>query len=458
MWISSGPDKTEMISISCATSKNGNILILAVCRKNQQFMLYYLLKVLVWVILQVYFKKIFLTGRGNIPKNKPVVLAANHQSAFIEPTMMGSYQSFPVHFITRGDVFVKKYQWFFRATNQIPIYRFRDGFGGIRKNANTFEACYNVLENNGKILIFAQPGMKWEKRISPVQRGGIRMATGALERSPDIDPYVVPLGINYTDHTRLNSYAMVKHGQPISVRLFMEEYPDDIRMAEEKIAEEVARQQQDLIVHVERPEDEPYASIILEIKENNFTYPFIPKIRYEDDLLRAQIGACKKLNGLEDMDEWRKQIAFYGKQLKDSRITDRVVAKHSRYGLLASLMFYLLSPLALLGILFNTTPLLVAEKITQDKTNGPEFYSSIRAHLGGLLWLLYYFIVVIIAFILDVNTGWFVCISFPVLGLVALWYWDQWVHFKGAFRWRGLPKDRKAEIEKLRYEIDRFFK
>ena len=238
-------------------------------------MFYYFLKVTVWVILQVYFKKIFLTGRRNIPKNKPVVLAANHQSAFIEPTMMGSYQFFPVHFITRGDVFVKRYQWFFKSTNQIPIYRFRDGFGGIRKNANTFEACFDVLDKDGKILIFAQPGMMWEKRISRVQRGGIRMATGALERNPELDPYIIPIGINYTDHTRINSFVMVKHGQPISVRQYVDQYPDDdVRLAEDKIAEEIADQQQDLIVHIARPEDEPIAEIILTIKQNNFTYPF----------------------------------------------------------------------------------------------------------------------------------------------------------------------------------------
>ena len=38
----------------------------------------------------------------------------------------------------------------------LPIYRKRDGVDTIEKNQKTFEDCYDILKNNGHLIIFPE--------------------------------------------------------------------------------------------------------------------------------------------------------------------------------------------------------------------------------------------------------------------------------------------------------------
>ena len=89
-------------------------------------MLYFFLKPLVQIALKVYFRNIYISGRENIPINKPFIIAMNHPTAFLEPVIMAANLKKPVHFLVRGDHFNKSFYRFLlkrgKMANNLKIY------------------------------------------------------------------------------------------------------------------------------------------------------------------------------------------------------------------------------------------------------------------------------------------------------------------------------------------------
>lgn len=92
-----------------------------------------ILRLLVKVALHGYFKKIIVEGKENIPKNRPVILVANHQNALIDPLLLATHTNLNPWFLTRAAVFsnpiAAKLLHFIRM---LPVYRLRDGFSPFR--------------------------------------------------------------------------------------------------------------------------------------------------------------------------------------------------------------------------------------------------------------------------------------------------------------------------------------
>ena len=86
------------------------------------------------------FRKIYWHKRRTVPINKPVLIAANHPTAFIDPIFFCMFFDPPVYNMTRGDIFRKP---FFRKLlmklNMFPVYRRRDGFDQRDRNDEVFE-------------------------------------------------------------------------------------------------------------------------------------------------------------------------------------------------------------------------------------------------------------------------------------------------------------------------------
>ena len=160
-------------------------------------MFYQTLKVLMTLALRVYFRNIDLRGIDRIPKKGPILFACNHPSSFMEACILACFQPRELHFLVRGDVFsIKWLKPLLIKTNQIPIFRFRDGFSKLKKNKNTFSATYEVLNRGGAVIIYPEGSTEMVKQLRPLQRGLARMAFGLLDGDRDHPLQVVPVGVN----------------------------------------------------------------------------------------------------------------------------------------------------------------------------------------------------------------------------------------------------------------------
>jgi 1-acyl-sn-glycerol-3-phosphate acyltransferase len=145
-------------------------------------MLYSFLRILVGFTLRIFFRKIYIIGTVHVRADKPQLIASNHPSGFLEPLIMACFFPKPLHFLVRGDVFDNPFlRPLLRGTNQIPVFRFRDGFSRLRENSQSIDESLDVLKNNQNLLIFAEGNTQSIKKLRPLQKGISRIAFQSME-------------------------------------------------------------------------------------------------------------------------------------------------------------------------------------------------------------------------------------------------------------------------------------
>ncbi|HSF53990.1 MAG TPA: 1-acyl-sn-glycerol-3-phosphate acyltransferase [Algoriphagus sp.] len=177
-----------------------------------------ILRLLVKVALHGYFKKIIVEGKENIPKNRPVIVVANHQNALIDPLLLATHTNLNPWFLTRAAVFsnpiAAKLLHFIRM---LPVYRLRDGFSTIQQNQQTFDDTFEVLRKNGAVVIFAEGTHSLVRNLRPLSKGFTRMAFGLKEKYPELEPVILPVGLGFSAHMRSGSTVRITFGKVIPV-------------------------------------------------------------------------------------------------------------------------------------------------------------------------------------------------------------------------------------------------
>ena len=156
---------------------------------------------------RTYFKNFKYLGKEKIPKNAGIIYAVNHQNAFLDPIVIAGQTNNPINFLARADIFKNKFVYkLLRSVYMLPIYRQRDGVDTIEKNQKTFEDCYEILKNNGHLIIFPEGNHNSKKKLRTLKKGVSRIALGTLSKyGKDIPLYIVPIGIDYDNHFNMNS-------------------------------------------------------------------------------------------------------------------------------------------------------------------------------------------------------------------------------------------------------------
>ncbi|MGA0373865.1 MAG: lysophospholipid acyltransferase family protein [Flavobacteriaceae bacterium] len=183
---------------------------------------YYFIKYTIRIITNCYFRKIRIYGLDNIPKNGGILFSPNHQSAFMDPLLIGCNIDRPVTSLTRGDIFGGPMQWFMDALMMLPVYRIRNGYANLKKNEAIFNRCKNLLSNNQSIMMFSEAGHHDEFFLQPLSKGSSRLAYETQENC-DNQIYIVPVGINYGHHRNPLCDLHIVFGEAIMIKPFIDE-------------------------------------------------------------------------------------------------------------------------------------------------------------------------------------------------------------------------------------------
>lgn len=189
------------------------------------------LRLIVKLALHIYFRKIKVYGKENLPKDKAVIIVCNHQNALIDPLLIATHTRLKPSFLTRASAFknpiAAKLLDFIRM---IPIYRVRDGIDNMGKNKETFDKSVNILLNKGCILIFGEGNHDLHRSLRPLKKGFSRIAFMTFESKPELDPVILPIGINYSNHKKSGSNVGIYIGEPFPVSGY---YPKNEALMEE---------------------------------------------------------------------------------------------------------------------------------------------------------------------------------------------------------------------------------
>jgi 1-acyl-sn-glycerol-3-phosphate acyltransferase len=389
--------------------------------------LYRLIRPIVTAGYKVYFKKIYHTGGENIPLEKPLLVVANHPTAFLEPTALACvFQQMELYFITRGDVFVSWSRPILKSLNMVPIFRFKDGYANMKQNASTMDYVFKTLSEGKKILIFSEGRTITEKRLRPIQKGTARMALGSYEKYGDLDLQILPIGLTYSNPHQFRSELMIRVGEPFPLRDFYELHAENPNKAIAAITEEIAKRLKPLIVEIEKPEDEDLIESLFSMYRNNnpsSTFPIFEKNRRR---LGAQQEIANKINGLseEKKQALSGQIRHYLTDIHAKGVDDLGVAQPNATGFKYQLSLILGFIPFLVGALIHYPIVAFTSYINRSKVKVLEFEGPVLMGAGTLCMFLYYIFLFVVLIVVNKWLIWSFGIFIPLLGFYALYYWE----------------------------------
>ena len=182
--------------------------------------IYFLLKNLCKLFNILYFRRVRIYGRENIPKNAGIIYCANHSNGFLDALLIGTYTPKKVFSLTRSDVFNNRFSWIMAAIGMLPIYRMRDGYEKLRKNQDLFARCREVLAEKKSLIMFPEAGQNLNRFLKPLSKGSTRLAYQTQKQYPSSEIYLQPIGINFSHLTAPRATLHLVFGQPISVKKF----------------------------------------------------------------------------------------------------------------------------------------------------------------------------------------------------------------------------------------------
>jgi 1-acyl-sn-glycerol-3-phosphate acyltransferase len=423
-------------------------------------MAYKIVRPVASIALASFFRKIYLSNTERIDWSKPLIIASNHPTAFTEPCILACFLEQPLHFLVRGDFFKKPfYAFLMRQVHLIPIFRMKDGgYKNLRQNFQTFDYCYSALDEGKNIMILAEGSTVYEKRLRPIQKGTARIVFGAMERFPDMDLQVIPVGVNFNFSNRFRSDVMITVQEPIAARDFLALYRDQPAQAINDLTATLENRMKEGVVHLDNMSYELLAERLWEMQRSGRSLRYWPVVDGDETPFREEKGLANWLNALDPdtREKLEKGVETYFDQLAGSAISD--LALLSGKGSFARQLLLVLGAVpALLGRIGNWPPYWLARRIVDKKVKYIEFYGSvfIGICIGG--YTLYYLLLLLLCGSL---WGWLGLAGVGAVALSGLWYiryYDYWLEFQAYRQKKGLGEAKTAELLRAREVLIRTF-
>jgi glycerol-3-phosphate dehydrogenase (NAD(P)+) len=148
---------------------------------------YWVVRAVLQPFLQVFFRMTRI-GREHVPKEGPVILAANHRS-FLDPFVIGVCVRRPIYFVAKRELFERRWQgWILNALGAFPIRR-------GESDAESMETAIEILKRGDVVVIFPEGTRIRTGSLGQAKRGVGRMA---LESGAP----VVPVAVHGTEKAR----------------------------------------------------------------------------------------------------------------------------------------------------------------------------------------------------------------------------------------------------------------
>src|SRR5450759_3684622 len=370
---------------------------------------------------RVFFRRIFYSNLKKVPLEKPLLFVGNHQNSFMDGILVGSYLPQPLHFLMRADMFRKPFARFcLRELNVAPVYRIEEGIENVHKNLETFTGIYNILKDNGNLVIFSEGICVQEKRLQKLRKGTARMAFGAEEKY-GIDVHIVPVGINYTYPSKFRKEVMINFHEPFSIKDLKDDYKANPAKALLAFNEKVDASLRKEVIIIENPENDWLGEHLLIMERNNYVLPIFQWRFDTDDRRMLEKAVCEKINYIsktskESLDSLTLKVKNYSDLLANNRLRDEYFARKLDYAFLRYLAIVAGFPVFIAGYISNLIPFIVPRFLCDKLIKDLRFYSSVYVSSGTILYLIYFPVLIVLAAVFFGWTGFLSGLLVPLAG------------------------------------------
>ncbi len=328
-----------------------------------------MLKQLFYVTLRAYVKlamRIFYRRWQIVHYNKSeetgsILFSANHQNAFMDPLVILQSQSRIPVFLTQAAVFKSSAlaRWLFDLLYMLPIYRQRDGVNTLVKNEEIFVKCQNyLLDGKHPIGIFTEGAHSLKRTIRPLKKGICRLAFETLDRNPDLDLKIIPVGLNYNDHIAFQTEVLIVFGEPIPIKPYYDHYLKNNAFGYRMLLEDLKPKMGELLINI--PNDENYDKVHAQwLKSRSVSKDLYGDFRDNQTLVENIV----------------KGIPNDGEQLKKEKD-----AREKKNRNLMRIVFF---PIWIYGLINNLLAVWFTRSLLKKMVKDHHFVSSVKFVLGA---------------------------------------------------------------------------
>jgi len=355
------------------------------------------LRIWAGVAARFFFRRMQVVNKENIPLEGPIIFAVNHQSAFMDPVLIGITSGRKPWYLTRASVFRGKFvRFLLNAIHMLPVYRLRDQVDIKQANLITFEKCRAILQGGGSILIFPEGNHGMLKRLRvPLKKGIARIALDA-EAAADfqLGLKIVPVGLTYEHPTKFRSRVLISYGEPFRIDNLEKAYDQSPSAS----LNTFCRQLEDAL----RP-------LIIDIPEN---YDFIE---------RQWMNCRTRIK--EPWKQFEEDKVLIDNLIKtgECRNSDKPQARQP--SLLLKIIGF---PVFLIGCLLNLPSYLLTRFVLKKTVIDPHFNQSIMLVCGMVIVPV---LTILESILLNVLTGyfWMWLVIIPLSGILSYDYYDLFI-------------------------------
>ncbi len=430
-------------------------------------MFYALVRRLVRAALSVYYRRIEVSGLGNVPATGPVIFTANHPNSLADAFAILAFVPRRISFMAKSGLFkVPVFGRLLAAVGGVPAYRAQDvPAGERRKNLDSFERAFEVLEGGGAFAIFPEGISHSEPDLAELKTGAARILLGAEERrGRALGSQVVPVGITFSRKEAFRSRVFLAFGEPIPAARFGEQHRQAPRAAIGALTGAIEEALRGVTLNAETWEDHAAARLLAGMLEREAPSDSAGGIEATLARARQVIAAYGRLRQErpEEVARLRSRVRRYERLLRTLGIRDRQVGL--RYGPLGVACFVVRNtvllavglPIAVAGFLANLVPWAIVREIAR-RTRDLDVKSS-HAMLAGIVAFPIWWIGLAAGtwVVAGLGAGGIVLAALPVAGAVALRVSDRQREIledeRAFLRWLG-RRGTLARLERERSEI-----
>ncbi|MEQ6118486.1 1-acyl-sn-glycerol-3-phosphate acyltransferase [Reichenbachiella sp. MALMAid0571] len=362
-------------------------------------MIYNALKQIVKLALWIFFSKIIVNKKRELPDKGPLIIVVNHPNTFMDPLIVAALFRQQVGFLGNASIFVNKIvNAVFRYFNVIPVYRQKDVESNEPiDNENAFRACTEYLTNGNTLMIFPEGSSYHELKLRKIKTGTARIALTTEEQNDfKLGLKILPVGLYYSNPSRFRSKIHINVDQVFEVSEFQDIYEQDKIKGVQELTERIRKVLAENVITTEDDEQEElfiklkrvYKSRLL--SKTNFSQEFqltkemIKAIEYfkisnEVSFARIKSNVDRYIRILEE-----EGLSGSGQNMAHS------MPKKILYTLLGFIYLIIGFPVYLSGVIQNYLPYKIPYWTARKITSEMEYHAPIMLTVGILVFPIFY--------------------------------------------------------------------
>ncbi len=409
---------------------------------------YALLKKYVQLAYWLSHKNITVIGKENIPKNEPIIFAANHQNALMDPIAVNCTSKHQPVWLARADIFKSgMISSILNFMKIMPIFRIRDGKENLGKNDDIFNTAIQVLEAKKALGIFPEAAHSGKRQMLPHKKAIPRIAFLAEEKNNfNLGLKIVPTAIYHNHFWCFKRSVLVNYGTPIDLTDYKEMFINSKHQATMKLKNDIFSAIEKLSLEIKSNDHYEDYELLRELlgkafnqngkwHKNKFANQF-----YSDQKLIAKLETAEK-NYPEEFKNLFEQLKHYTDKLKDHDLSDSniKIGNQSFSSIISKIIIaLLLSPFLLAGFCIFLIPFLIPRWYIKSKVKDETFLSTFNFVAGLVTHFLFFTVLAALTFVLSgsILIAFVTLVSAFCVGYIAFIEYKTWknigifIHFQ----------------------------